>query len=154
MNRPRGISADLQGPTRRAPLKSRSVPIPAGLPSRALRGTARFHAPDKIAVTSSRFTWNKVWEFAQYPLFAIFALAASANTTFGQSLVAAYAVVVIFLRRRPSALSFGIALLLLISIPIFTLISQPTIAENIAIYVYELLVVGTIQAILELKQTT
>jgi hypothetical protein len=100
---------------------------------------------------SAKPTKRQIWEFAQYPLLALIALVAAASTTFGQALVFVYAVIVVA-RRRTSTTTFGLALIILVAIPIFQALGQATIAENAAIYVYELLVVGTIQAILELRQ--
>ena len=153
MNRPRGISADLYRPVRPAPAISRAAPLPADMPGRVHRTASPVISPAPVTTTVHRTFWGKVWDYTQYPLFAVLALIASVNATFGQSAILAYAVIVLVLRRKPSSWSFVIALIILISIPIFTLIGQPTIAENAAIYVYELLVVGTIQAILEMKQT-
>jgi hypothetical protein len=97
---------------------------------------------------------QKVWEFAQYPAIAIVALAAAASATVGQILILVYAVAVVLVRRQPSRLTFGLALVILLAIPVFQILGQAGIAENAAIYVYELLVVGTISAILELKTTS
>lgn len=153
MNRPRGISADLYRPARQAPANNRAAPLPADMPGRVHRTAGPVISPAPATTNGHRTSWVKVWDYTQYPLFAALALVASVNAMFGQSAILAYAVIVLVLRRKPSSLSFVLALIILISIPIFTLIGQPTIAENAAIYVYELLVVGTIQAILELKQT-
>ncbi len=95
--------------------------------------------------------WGKLWDYGQYPLFSIVALAAAASATIGQWLVAAYAVYAVLIRRQSSSLTFGLALIILVAIPVFQLLGQSGIAENAAIYVYELLVIGTIQAIIELK---
>jgi hypothetical protein len=85
-------------------------------------------------------------------LIAAVALGAAASSTFGQAMVAVYGLVVIFTRQN-SQVTFGLALVILISVPLFQALGQPGIAGVAAIYVFELLVVGTIQAILELKQT-
>jgi voltage-gated potassium channel Kch len=92
-----------------------------------------------------------VWEYAQYPLIAFVALAAAANATTGQLLVLGYGVVVV-IRRLPSRQVFGLALVILVSVPLFQALGLPGISENAAIYVYELLVIGTIRAILELNK--
>lgn len=97
---------------------------------------------------------RKVWDIAQYPVLAIVALAAAANSTFGQLLVLGYALIVLFVRRQSSGLSFGLALIILLAVPLFQAIGHAGIAENAAIYVYELLVVGTISAIMELRRNT
>ena len=86
----------------------------------------------------------------QYVAVITVALVSTYSTTIGQWLILAYAVFVIT-TRRDSRLSFGIALFLLIAIPIFQLLGQSGVANNIAIYVYELLVVGVVQAMIELK---
>lgn len=141
-----GISQDIRR-VRRLTAYTGEVPLPPGMPRRVHRLPPTAARPGEHRVTS----WQKVWGLAQYPLFATAALVAAANSTFGQLLVLGYALVVV-IQRRPSQLSFGLALIILISVPLFQGIGQPGIAENAAIYVYELLVVGTISAILELKQ--
>lgn len=94
----------------------------------------------------------KVWDIAQYPLFAGIAIAAAYSTGIGQWFVLAYAIIAL-IRRSPSQLTFGVALFLLIAIPIFQLLHQEGIASNAAVYVFELLAFGTLQASLELVFT-
>jgi hypothetical protein len=95
---------------------------------------------------------NLAIEIIQYPLIAAAALGAAYSSTVGQYLVLAYGIVAL-ITRRTSRLSFGMALFLLITIPFFQVIHQSSIAENVAIYTYELLVIGTIQALMELRKT-
>ena len=119
--------------------------IPTHMPSRReLRRAVRAPVIEKSS--------KKIWEFAQYPLIAIVALASAYSTTIGQWLVLVYGIMAIW-QRWGSRQSFGIALFLLITIPLFQLIGQAGIAENVAVYVYELLVIGTIQALIELHKT-
>lgn len=95
---------------------------------------------------------NVVLEVVQYPVIAGVALGAAYSSAVGQWLVLAYGIAVL-VTRRTSRLSFGMALFLLITIPFFQAIGQTGIAENAAIYTYELLVIGTIQALVELRKT-
>ncbi len=144
------ISGDIRRPTRPAQVRGR-LPLPAGMPARRHTVPAAPVRPARThAAPRSR---RKVWEYAQYPLIAIVALTAAASSTLGQILILIYAVIVLFIRRQSSRLSFGLALVILLAVPLFQIIGQSGIAENAAIYVYELLVVGTIGAILELKTT-
>lgn len=96
---------------------------------------------------ASRF--RRFLAILQYPLVAAVAVLAIYSTTIGQWLVFAYAIYVL-MRRIDSRATFIAALMLLIGIPFFQLINQPGVAENTAIYAYELLVVGTLQSIVEL----
>ncbi len=138
-----GISGDIRRIRRPRPQRG-VLPLPADMPGRV-------HQPAAAPTRPRSSSRQKVWEIAQYPLIALVSLAAAANATVGQFIILGYALVVL-IRRQPSQLSFGLALVLLVTVPLFQAIGQPSIAENAAIYVYELLVVGTIGAILELKQ--
>jgi hypothetical protein len=103
-----------------------------------------------VKLPRSRVIYARVFSLLQYLALAFAALFSAGNTTIGQYLIAIFAVYVLVLRKN-SQKTFIIALILLVSIPIFQVLKQPGIAENMAIYTYELLVVGTIQAIIELK---
>jgi hypothetical protein len=92
------------------------------------------------------------WLLAQYPLCAAVALAAAFNAAIGQLFVAAFALYVL-IRRPDTRLIFGVALFVLLTIPLFEALGRSGIAENAAIYVYELLVIGTISALLDLRKT-
>jgi hypothetical protein len=97
---------------------------------------------------------NRAWlrrlaDFAQYPTVAIIAIGAAYSSTAGQIFIALYALISIILRLN-SRYSFGAALLLLISIPFFQVIHQSGVSQNAAIYAYELLVLGTLLALIEL----
>ena len=96
---------------------------------------------------ASRF--RKFLALMQYPLSAALLIVAIYSTAIGQWLVLAYAVYAL-IRGVQSRNTFIAALLLLVAIPVFQLLNQPGVADNIAIYAYELLVVGTAQAIVEL----
>ena len=146
MNHRPGISRDIRPVTRGRSLRG-ELPLPPGMPQRTHRVPARRQAP--VASRSSR--GQKVWEYAQYPLVAIVALAGADNTTIGQLLVLVYGIVVV-VWRLPSKQVFMLALILLVSVPLFQALGLPGISENAAIYVYELLVVATIRAILELNK--
>ena len=143
-----GISQDI----RRVRKSQRigELPLPPGMPRRRHVAPAPAARPTHTARAAAGH-WQKIWDIAQYPLLSIVALVAAANSRIGQLCVLVYAIGVLVVRRQPSSLSFGLALIVLVAIPVFQAIGQAGIAENAAVYVYELLVVGTIGAILELK---
>jgi len=150
-----GISRDIR-PLRPSQRIGR-VPLPPDMPRRVHQVPTAAH-PRRAAqagagapVQARGRAWQSVWNISQYPLLAIVALSAAASSTVGQLFVLAYAFFAIVIRRQPSGLSFGLALVILVAVPLFEALGRPGIAENAAIYVYELLVVGTIGAILELK---
>lgn len=96
-----------------------------------------------------------VLSIAQYPLFGAIAIAASYSTKIGQWFVLAYVIYAI-IRRQNSRLTFGLAVFLLLAIPIFQVLQQTHVVENVggvaentAVYVFELLVFGTLQAMIE-----
>lgn len=101
----------------------------------------------------NRPSWrHRLIEVLQYIGVSAAALIAANNTTLGQWMVLAYAVYAI-VRGLRSQISFGAALFLLVAIPVFQLLGQDGVAQNVAIYVYELLVIGTVQAIIELYKS-
>jgi hypothetical protein len=102
---------------------------------------------NKPETKASKF--RKFLALTQYPLSALFLIIAIYSTSVGQWFVLAYAVYAL-IRGVQSRNTFIAALLLLIAIPVFQLLNQPGVADNIAIYAYELLVVGTVQTIAEL----
>ena len=87
----------------------------------------------------------------QYAALAVIAVASAYSTAIGQWFVLVYALYAL-LTRQDSRVSFGIALFVLVSVPFFQVINQPGVANNMAVYVYELLVVGTVQALIELRR--
>ena len=107
---------------------------PAAIPPRVLTEPAKKAAP-----------W---WSYLQYPAIMIAAILAAYSTKFGQWMVLGFVVLAVVTRRK-SQLTFGVALFLLITIPLFQLIGQTGIAQNTAVYVFELLVFGVGQAIWE-----
>ncbi len=88
----------------------------------------------------------------QYVIIAAIAVASAYSTDIGQWFVLALAVYVLA-TRQDSRLTYGIALFILISVPFFQLINQPGVANNMAVYVFELLVLGTIQSLIELRKS-
>ncbi|MBI3889240.1 hypothetical protein HY312_01510 [Candidatus Saccharibacteria bacterium] len=88
----------------------------------------------------------------QYILIAAIGIASAYSTDIGQWFVLALAVYVIA-TRQDSRLTYGIALFIMISVPFFQIINQPGVANNMTIYVFELLVLGTLQSLIELKFT-
>ncbi|HEY6736659.1 MAG TPA: hypothetical protein VI322_02990 [Candidatus Saccharimonadia bacterium] len=121
-------------------------------PARPARGLARRSARRTTVPRLTPGSLKAVLSWMQYPLIALGALAAAFNSTAGQLLVVMYAVVALW-RRWPAALSFGAALFVLLTIPLFQLLDRAIIAQNAATYVYELLVIGTISAVLELRKS-
>ncbi len=101
----------------------------------------------------SRHWYVRVFNIVQYPLFAAIAIAASYSTSIGQWFILGY-VIIALLRRQDSRVTFAIAIFLLIAIPVFQLLQQPGVAENTAVYAYELLVFGTLQAIFEVIRSS
>jgi hypothetical protein len=96
--------------------------------------------------------FRKLLALLQYPLIAILAVVSVYSTEVGQWIILAYAIYAI-IRRVDSRATFVAALVLLIAVPLFQVLNQPGVAENIAVYTYELLVVGTVQSIIELIVT-
>ena len=92
---------------------------------------------------------QKILVYGQYPLLALIALAAAYSTSIGQWFVLVYALYALIIARS-SQKTFVVALILLIAIPFFQIIQQPGVSENVAVYTYEFLVIGTVQAIIEL----
>lgn len=88
----------------------------------------------------------------QYILIAFIAIVGAYSSVLGQYFVIAFAAYVL-LFKKDSNLTFTIALFLLATIPFFQVLNQPGIAENMAVYVFELFFVGVIQALVELKFT-
>ena len=119
-------------PPQAAPAQLSDVPQPAVKPDRP--------------ATKRR---AKVFDFVQYPLIAAAAVGAAYSTNVGQAIIGIYFLLAIIFKIR-SQITFGAALLLLISIPFFQVIHLTGTSENAAVYSFEMLVVGTIQAMIEL----
>ncbi len=119
-------------PPQAAPAQLSDVPQPAVKPDRP--------------ATKRR---AKVFDFVQYPLIAAAAVGAAYSTNVGQAIIGIYFLLAIIFKIR-SQITFGVALLLLISIPFFQIIHLTGTSENAAVYSFEMLVVGTIQAMIEL----
>ena len=86
----------------------------------------------------------------QYILIAAIGVAAAYSTDIGQWFVLALAIYV-FITRQDSRLTYGIALFILLTVPFFQILNQPGVANNMAVYVFELLVLGTLQSLVELR---
>jgi uncharacterized membrane protein len=86
----------------------------------------------------------------QYGAIALASLLAAGSQTAGQIMVLLFGIVVIW-RKLGSRPVFILALFLLVAIPLFQILQQPVISENLAVYVFELLVIGTIIALFEIK---
>ena len=92
---------------------------------------------------------SKIFDFAQYPLIALAAVGIAYSPAAGQVAVGIYLLMALIFKVS-SRVSFAIALVLLVCIPFFQVLGQATVSENVAVYAYEMLVVGTLQAIIEL----
>lgn len=130
----------------------RDVVANPAVTARAAQAVAQRVITERPRVVTPHRRLNIILEIIQYPLIAAAALGAAYSSTVGQALIVMYALYVIS-RRRSSRLTFSITLFMLITIPFFQAINQTGIAANAAIYTYELLVVGTIQALFELRKT-
>lgn len=150
VRRPRPAELDLRklGPQpAEPPTISRPAappPTPAATPDQSAVATSP-QAPPK-----PRF-WQR--ELVQYPVIGAVALVAAFNSTAGQIMVALYGIVAL-LRHVDAKISFGIALAMLLAIPLFQAIGRAAIADNAAIYAFELLVIGTVSAAIQLRKTT
>ncbi len=146
---PRGIGGDIAAPRRVR------QPVPAVRQQPAERRTAVRSAParpvPRAAAPKARRTGRWLWDIAQYPLVAAVALGAAYSAELGQALVGAYVLIALW-RRGRSRLTFGLAVALLATAPLFLALGQTGIAQRAAIYAFELLVFGTGQAIWELKK--
>lgn len=98
--------------------------------------------------TTKAARWRRLFDFVQYPLIAAVALLAAYNSMAGQVMIGLYALFAIFVQVS-SKYTFGAALLLLVAIPTFQVLGESGVSEKCAIYAYELLVVGTLQTIIE-----
>jgi hypothetical protein len=144
--RRRGIAGDIVvRPARRAPLPSPPLP-PSPI---AVAPPPPRTSPRHQSRPPRRHRWL---DLLQYPLIAILALISAYSSTAGQAFVLVYAVLALILRRG-SRFTFGLALFVLVTIPLFEALKQSGIAQNAAIYTFELLVVGTAQAVYELRKT-
>lgn len=147
---------------RRAPAKPLDLRSkPAVPPSSATAGRFQSLAPKTVRLAPARpagITTRKIRSalksWLAYPLIVLLATViglASSSLAVGQWLVAIYAIFAIW--RLPSQLSFGLGLLTLVLVPAFTLLKREVLAENYAVYAYYFLVIGVVQAILELRRS-
>ena len=109
-------------------------------------------------------TFSIIFQIVQYIAVTAAALIMAFNGNYGQYLIAAYGLLIILPKLWPfgygrlqetvdnlgSQQVFTIALLILVSIPIFTLLGANVIASNAAVYVFELLIIGVFAATIEL----
>ena len=93
----------------------------------------------------------QIWNVLQYPLFAGIGIILIFNSVLGQMEIATVGVVGLVF-KLPSKLAFAGALFLLVTVPLFIGLKRPDIADTIAVYVFELLVVATVLAIVELRR--
>lgn len=88
-------------------------------------------------------------DYVQYPLIAGVAIAAAYSSTVGQGAIGIYCICAVIWRIN-IRYTFISALILLASIPLFQVINETGVSRNAAVYAYEVLVVGTVQAVIEL----
>lgn len=114
------------------------------------------HGAETPEVSASRSVRDKslglIWNISQYLLFAVVGVAVIFDSGLGQLLIGFLGLLGIVF-KFPSKLAFGAALFLLVTIPLFIALKREGIANTLAIYVFELLVVGTVLAIIELRRS-
>lgn len=141
-NQPRvlGLSEPFVGRRQKTLMPAQTLPrIDEGLNETGLKIAPRHDAKRGLKLT---------WGFLQYPLLAAIAILAAYSSTYGQVFIVGYVIYAIVRRQSPK-LSFGLALFLLLCVALFLILSQLSIAQNAAIYVFELLVFGILQTFLE-----
>ncbi len=133
--------------------QSRSQSHPQPQLSAAHRAHPEDHAAEPRVASAQKTPkptlYRKLLDFIQYPLIAVAALTAAYSPTAGQIIIGVYFLIALIFKISSRA-SFAIALVLLLCIPFFQILGQAGISENVAIYAYEMLAVGTVQAIIEL----
>ncbi len=102
----------------------------------------------KQQITAVKTKRAKFFDLLQYPLLILVAVTMAFSSTAGQVLIGLYGLVALA-KRLDSRGPFIIALIMLITIPIFQLINLSGFSENSAIYAYELMVIGVVEAITE-----
>jgi hypothetical protein len=93
--------------------------------------------------------YRRMLDFIQYPLIGLIAVGIAYSSSVGQILILLF-LLVSLLKKVSSKYSFGTAILLLACIPFFQAIKESGISQNCAIYAYEMLVVGTLMAMIEI----
>lgn len=94
----------------------------------------------------------KILKFYIYPVLVIVALIAGSSLTIGQAIIGIYFVLAVIFRKIDSRVSFIMTLVLLICIPLFDLIGQNIFSSYAAIYTFELLLIGLVQSVIELRR--
>lgn len=131
-----------------SPHAARPLPVPpATKPTLTTQHAPATH-PSPPTARTPHHPLARAWSLAQYPLCATLAIASAYSSLLGQSAIALYAVYAV-VRKLDSRISFGLALGMLCCIPLFQVIGLPGVSERAAVYTYELLVAGTLQAIWE-----
>lgn len=116
-------------------------------PSRA-RVAPRPQPLAKPAVAAVKSKRTRLLDSLQSSLIVVAALTMAFNVTAGQVFIGLYGLVVLA-KRLDSRGPFIVAVIMLITIPIFQLINLSGFSENAAIYAYELMVIGVVEAIAE-----
>lgn len=162
----RGVIDLRQQPVKRVPAKRgrprRTVQTPATdimvrTPSSGIRQaqpaprTRPRPSQPKLAALTKNQIINGLGKVFLYILIGVAALIVAFSNVIGQWALLIYGIV-IFIRHIDSRHPFLGALFLLVTIPVFQLIHLGMVAENAAIYAYELLVIGVAAAILELRR--
>lgn len=107
------------------------------------------HKINPPAITQKSKIRTKILKFFKYLLLVTIVLFAGASSTIGQVIIGIYFIIAVIFRIG-SRVSFILALVLLVFIPLLGLIGQSGISDNAAIYAFELLVIGTVQSIIEI----
>ncbi len=124
-----------------------TVPHAARALPRPIRRTAR--RAERVITGQKPATTQNALYYLQYLVIAVVALAIAYSSTVGQWILLAYGIIVL-LRRTDSRQPFAAALFMLVLTPFFIILKLPVFADNVALYTYELLVIGTIAAMAEL----
>lgn len=150
---PAHFKPDISGPARPA---ARQQAISDFVPASRQRrqkvsaiSTVPSQAPPAIVPARLAPVRAKIFDFVQYPLIAAAAVGIAYSPTVGQIVIGIYLLLALILRIS-SRVTFAVALVLLVCIPFFQVLGQTVVSENVAVYAYEMLVVGTLQAIIEL----
>lgn len=107
--------------------------------------------PESVPIPKKTRILSQLLNLLQYPLFAIIGVAVIYDGVLGQMMIGTFGAVSL-LFRVPSKQAFGAALFILITVPLFIALHRQGIADTLAVYVFELLVVGTVLAIVELRR--
>jgi hypothetical protein len=140
-------SFDILAPTR--PIPTTPTKRPARPVSPSPRSKIKTNTRPKLSQKTKISFWRQTVDYMQYPIIAVVALGSAYSSIVGQIIILLFLIASLTFKLS-SRISFVIAIVLLASIPFFQAIKQTGVAQNSAIYAYEMLVVGTVIALFEL----